>query len=180
MLESTEKQTKRLSRLINDLLDVSIVSTGKLQLEKEEITLADIVADVIDRFKVQIQNTGSSVTTKLDTSVKGVWDKVRIEQVISNLFSNAIKYGNKKPISVTVKKLENTALFLIKDEGIGINPKKKKEIFERFKRGVSEKDYTGLGLGLYISKQIVEGHGGEIYFKTALGKGTTFIVELPL
>jgi signal transduction histidine kinase len=149
-------------------------------LEKEEVALADIVVDVIDRFKMQIKNTGCSITTKLDRSVKGVWDKVRIEQVISNLFSNAIKYGNKNPILVTVKKQDNTALFLIKDRGIGIDSKKKKEVFERFKRGVSEKDYTGLGLGLYISKQIIEAHQGKIYFKSISGKGTRFVIELPL
>lgn len=180
MLESTERQAKRMSRLINELLNVSVVSTGRLQLDKEDVVLADLVKEVSDHFKIQIEHFNCKLDLDLDQSVKGYWDKIRIEQVISNLFSNALKYGNGKPIHITVKREGDNACFIIKDQGIGIDPKYRKAIFERFKRAVSEKNYRGLGLGLYIGKQIVQAHGGTIELKTMKGKGSTFIVSLPL
>lgn len=183
MLESTEKQTKKLAQLINELLNVSVVSTGRLELDKEEVVLATIVKDVIDRFKIQITQGKYKVTLRLDEHIKGWFDKIRIEQIVSNLVSNAIKYGNGKPISISLKKESNQAVLKVKDQGIGIDPKKREKVFERFKRAVSEedhKDYKGLGLGLYIGKQIAEAHGGTITVESKKDKGSTFILTLPL
>ncbi|MBI2033432.1 MAG: GAF domain-containing sensor histidine kinase [Candidatus Levybacteria bacterium] len=180
MLESTERQTKKLAKLINDLLNISIVSTGRLHLDKERVSLGEIVEDVIDRFKIQLQQEEYSFDLHIDRKVVGKWDKVRIEQIVSNLLSNAIKYGEKRPIHIVVKRRNHTAQLVVQDEGIGIDPKRSKEIFGRFKRGVSNRDYSGLGVGLYISKQIAEAHGGKIKLNTIPKRGSTFTVELPL
>lgn len=181
MLETAEQQTKRLGKLISDLLNVSVVSTGRLGLEKEKVRLSDIVLDVLDRLKLHIQEQKYKIDLQMDEKVKGMWDRVRIEQVVSNLLTNALKYGEGKPIHITVAKKGAHAILKVTDEGIGIPKDKQKEIFDRFKRAVSTKDYAGLGLGLYIAKQIVHAHGGRITLeKSARKKGSTFVVSLPL
>ncbi len=179
MLETTEQQTRRLAKLINDLLNVSLVTTGRLDLEKEEADLAVIVKDALTRFEVQLKKAKIPVKLQVKKSI-GYWDKVRLEQVISNLISNAIKYGRGKQISITVKKVGNEAVCSIEDKGIGIKPQYQKIIFERFKRGVLNKDYRGLGVGLYIANQIVHLHGGIISIKSKINRGSTFTIRLPI
>lgn len=180
MLENTEQQSKKLSKLINDLLNISLITTGRLTLDKEKVNFPNLVKDILRRYEEQIKKSNYDVTTEIRNNIFGCWDKVRIEQVISNLISNAIKYGDRKPISIQVNKRNNQALFIIKDNGIGITSPFQKQIFERFARGVSPKHYRGLGVGLYISKNIIEAHGGSIKVKSVLRKGSLFSVELPL
>lgn len=181
MLESTEQQSRRLAKLISDLLNVSLVSTGRLQLEKERVDLTGIVKDVLTNFSMQFKRNKTKVIFKNSTKpLIGIWDKVRLEQVISNLVSNAIKYGRQKPITISVKNDNKCGVFTIKDRGIGIKKEDQARIFERFKRGVSTSDYRGLGVGLYISRQIVDAHGGKIELRSKEGKGATFTVCLPL
>lgn len=180
MLESTERQSKKLAKLINDLLNISVITTGRLQLDREEVNLSAVIDDMLERFKEQFKRAKYKIQVRMDQQVIGMWDKARIEQVISNLFSNAIKYGKSKPIKVELKKVDSRALFTIVDQGIGIQPDFQSQIFERFARGVSARDYRGLGIGLYISRQIIEAHKGTIKLQSAPEKGSTFIVELPL
>ncbi|MBI2074756.1 MAG: GAF domain-containing sensor histidine kinase [Candidatus Levybacteria bacterium] len=180
MLESTEYQSKRLAKLINDLLNISLVSIGRLELQPERVNLSNIVEDVIRNSEIQFKNAGYKIHVKTDKEIIGRWDKVRIEQVIINLVSNAIKYGNKKPIDIIARKKNNHAELIVKDRGIGISSTHQKHIFERFKRAVSGVEYRGLGVGLYISKQIIETHKGKIELKSSIGKGSTFTVKLPL
>jgi signal transduction histidine kinase len=116
----------------------------------------------------------------MDEKIVGMWDKVRIEQVIANLLSNAIKYGKGKPILITVKKLGKNAHIRIKDNGIGIKKVDQEMIFEQFKRAVNSKEYSGLGVGLYICLQIVEAHKGKLSVESKAGDGASFIVDLPL
>ncbi len=179
MIEDSEQQAYRLSRLITDLLNVSVVSTGKLILEKEDIRLLDLAKEIKKRFEIQLLRSKTNLVIK-GANVKGNWDKVRIEQVLTNLITNAIKYGKNKPILIEVKKSDNKAVITIEDKGIGIGKEDQAHIFDRFKRGVSSREYKGLGVGLYIAKQIIEAHGGKIKVKSKIGKGTTFTVELPL
>lgn len=180
MLESAENQTKRLSRMINDLLNVSLITTGKMELEVEELDLSEVVKNVVEDFSQRLEKDHYEVITQADKPVIGEWDKVRIEQAISNLLSNAIKYGRKKPIEITVTQKDTMARVIMKDQGIGISSQDLKRIFALFQRAVSANDYKGLGVGLYITNQIVRAHGGKISVSSKEGKGSTFLIELPL
>lgn len=178
LLENAESQTKRLSKMINDLLNVSLITSGRLNLEKEEVNLSELVSDVVEKSSPKLD--GKQITIEAEKEVIGHWDKIRLEQVIINLLSNAVKYGDSKPIKIIVQKQDSVARLTVEDQGIGIPQDKKEIIFKRFKRGVSEKDYKGLGVGLYIVHQIVKAHDGKIDLKSKPDQGSTFIVELPI
>ena len=115
-----------------------------------------------------------------DVSIQADFDPLRLEQVVSNLLTNAIKYGPGKPIEVTVARDVRNARILVRDHGIGVAKEQQGRIFERFARAVSVREYGGLGLGLYISRQIAEAHGGSIEVQSAPGEGATFVLEFPL
>lgn len=180
MIEISKKQSERMSRLITDLLNISVISTGRLQVEREPLDLSGLVDDILNRFTVQFEKAHMKVILKNRKPVWGHWDRIRLEQVISNLISNAIKYGKSKPLTVEVMHEKGRAIVKVKDRGIGIKEKDMAHIFERFKRAVSSKDFKGLGVGLYISRQIVEAHGGTLSVKSTEKNGSTFIVDLPL
>lgn len=180
MLESVENQTKRLSKMINDLLSTSLITTGNLQLVYEKVDLDAVVSDVLEEFSTRIQREGYELTYAKQESIVGQWDKIRIQQAVSNLISNAIKYGNRKPIEVSIKKDDKQALIVVTDHGIGIPKEQHEKIFGLFERAVSPTEYRGLGVGLYITKQIVKAHGGSISVSSKVGKGTTFTIKLPL
>ena len=180
MLEVSEQQSIRLSKLINDLLNISVVSTGRLEIVSERVNLYKLIKDTVNRFEVQLKKLNTKIIIKNKKEIIGYWDRVRIEQVITNLITNAIKYGAKKPILIQFEKVNEIVVIKIIDNGIGIRKKDQLDIFDRFKRSVSSRDYKGLGVGLYISKQIIEAHGGNIKVESSLGKGSTFIITLPL
>ncbi len=180
MLESAEGQTHRLSKMINDLLNVSLITTRKLELEKEVVDLSDLTKKVIDDFSERLKKEGYVVKTDLQKVVKGRFDKVRMEQAVTNLISNAIKYGNKKPIEVKVTGTDDSAKIIVIDHGIGIASDQKEKIFELFERAVPTGRYKGLGIGLYITDQIVKAHAGKLKVETAENEGSTFVIELPL
>jgi signal transduction histidine kinase len=180
MLESAEGQTQRLAKMINDLLNVSIIRTGRLDLELEELDLNQLVKEVVVNFKERAEKEGYKITSVLDGEIKIRADKIRITQVISNLLSNAMKYGQNKPIEIKVSKELNTAKIIVKDQGIGIPRPEQEKIFALFERVVNNSEYKGLGIGLYISNQIVKAHKGKVKVESSEGKGATFIVELPI
>jgi signal transduction histidine kinase len=180
MLESTELQSQRLSKMVNDLLNLSLITTGKLDLEPEETDLTEITKQVTENFSEKLKKEHTSITVHADKPVVGMWDKVRIAQAVTNLLSNAIKYGNNKPIAVTVTNSHQKAKLVVQDNGIGIAPDQQQKIFERFERAVSPKDYQGLGVGLYITNQIVKAHNGKISVDSKPHNGTSFTIELPL
>lgn len=179
-LNIAHEQTRRLQSLIKDLLNFSLITTGKLDLELKEDNLTELVKSVVNRFEDHLTLAGSSVKIEASDEIKGLWDQVRIDQAISNLLTNAIKYGEGSPIEITVKKDGDKAKITIADKGIGIDPKLQKTIFDRFKRATSETRFQGLGIGLFIVKQIVEAHGGKVYIKSKLGDGSKFTIELPI
>ncbi|HLL60697.1 MAG TPA: HAMP domain-containing sensor histidine kinase [Candidatus Nitrosocosmicus sp.] len=180
MLENGELQVKRLSKMINDMLNVSLITTGRLELEIEEMDLSQVVRDVVTSFSERAKKEGYTLTLDANTPVIGHWDKLRIEQVVTNLLSNAIKYGNQQPIHIQVEKNSSEARLVVKDQGIGISQEHQELIFQRFARAVSGKEFKGLGIGLYITKQIIERHNGRIKVQSKPKRGSTFIVELPL
>ena len=181
LIEQTDKQTQRLERGVDDMLDISRIKTGKLTIEKEVVNLSDLVSDVITRMTGQFQMIpGGAPRLKLSKDSEGFWDPIRIEQVITNLLTNALKYGNNKEIDVEVSANPNEVFLSVKDYGRGVSPEYKEKIFNSFERGgVSANEISGLGLGLYISKQIVKSHGGEIWVESEPGKGALFMVKLP-
>jgi signal transduction histidine kinase/CheY-like chemotaxis protein len=179
-LEVLEHQTKKLSKLINNLLDVSRIAAGRLEIRLEEVDVARVVRDVITRFGPQFSLAGSILTLKADSPIIAKLDRLRIEQVITNLVSNTLKYGRGKPVEVLVEEFDHKCRIVVSDHGIGIAPEHKTRIFERFERAAASRNYGGLGLGLYIVKQIVDGLCGTVYVESNLGAGSTFTVELPL
>lgn len=180
VLESSDRQLERLTKLVEDLLDVSRITRGRLTLNREECDLEEIVRDVTDRYKTELASSKCSLQLELEPNVKGSWDRLRIDQVVVNLLTNSMKYGAGKPIVVQAKKGEKTAKLVIRDFGIGITKKDQERIFQRFERAVPITTYGGLGLGLFIVRQIIAAHDGSIRVESEPEKGATFTVELPL
>jgi signal transduction histidine kinase len=172
-------QTDRLARLIDHLLDVSRITAGRLVLESTECDLSEVVRESAERFADEAIRAGSEIRMQLEPNVKGRWDSFRLEQMVTNLVSNAIKYGDGKPIEIAVENGSKTARLVVRDNGIGIAEKELPRVFEPFHRSTSDRRYSGLGLGLHITSQIVRAHGGEIQVKSQVGSGSSFIVELP-
>jgi signal transduction histidine kinase len=181
VLGRSEKQVRRLATLIDRLLDVSRIGSGGLRLQLEDsVDLAEIVREFAERFSDDVARAGSTLEVLGDSSVIGRWDRLRIEQVVTNLLTNAIKYGAQGPVTIHVLGGDETATLSVRDHGIGIPPDKLPRIFNRFERAVSSRSYGGLGLGLYITRQILDAHGGSIAVVSQEGAGSTFTVELPL
>lgn len=170
----------RLESLINQLLDVSRISAGRLQLEPELLRLGDVVRDVVERFEETAAKAGCPLEVRLDPSLEGRADRLRLEQIVTNLLSNAVKYGKGSPVAVTLERRAGRAVLSVTDHGIGIAAEQQHRIFERFERAVDAREYGGFGLGLWISKQLVELMGGAIRVESAAGQGATFVVEVPL
>jgi PAS domain S-box-containing protein len=173
------RQAKRLDKLIENLLDVGRIAGGRLHLNREACDLSEAVRESLSRFEEEAQRTGSPLVFSAEPGVSGSFDGVRIEQVVGNLVSNALKYGRGKPIEVNVEQQNGHALVRVKDHGIGIAPEDKDRIFQRFERAVSPDHYAGMGVGLFVTKQIVEAHGGTIRVESEPGNGAVFTVSLP-
>ncbi|QSQ11618.1 GAF domain-containing protein [Myxococcus landrumensis] len=178
-LEVVDRQVKRQTQLIHELLDVSRISAGRLELSPEPLDLSAMVREVVERFEPELERTGTRLELSLAPESLGLWDKLRIDQVLTNLVSNAVKYGRGNPVHVVVTSLEDAVRVEVRDSGIGIGEEHLSRLFHRFERAVSERNYGGFGLGLWISRQIVEAMGGHITVRSELGVGSTFTVELP-
>ena len=180
MVDRDERQIKSLIRLIEDMLDVSRIRTGKLSIRPKRFDLSALVSGLLQNFAAQIDAAESSVTLDAEQPVIGSWDEFRIEQVISNLLTNALRYGAKSPITVKVYSDNQQALVEVRDLGIGISEENQKRIFQQFERVTAKHAVAGLGLGLFISEQIVAAHGGSITVESRIGEGALFRVCLPL
>lgn len=179
---SCEKQSKRILNLIDQLLDLTRIRIGKIELQKEDVDLGKTVKEIVDRQKTDHTNIPAIDFIDSPQNIVGKWDRSRLEQVIINLLSNAIKYGEEKPIEIAVDCDFETevAHIRITDHGIGIPLDMQESIFNKFQRSAEVRNITGLGLGLYIVRKITEAHGGHIYVQSRPKAGSTFIVELPL
>ncbi|MFL1527677.1 ATP-binding protein [Pseudomonas sp. O230] len=180
MVDRDERQIKSLIRLIEDMLDVSRIRTGKLSIRPTRFDLSALVRNLLQNFAPQIDAAESSVTLDAEHPVEGHWDEFRIEQVISNLLTNALRYGAKSPITVKVYSESGQARVEVRDQGIGIGEENQKRIFQQFERVTARHAVAGLGLGLFISEQIVTAHGGNITVESRIGEGALFRVCLPL
>ena len=180
MVDRDERQIKSLIRLIEDMLDVSRIRTGKLSIRPSRFDLSALVRGLLQNFAPQIDAAESSVSLDADEPIEGNWDEFRIEQVISNLLTNALRYGAKSPIAVKVYSENGQARVEVQDQGIGIGEENQKRIFQQFERVTAKHAVAGLGLGLFISEQIVTAHGGTITVESRIGEGALFRVCLPL
>lgn len=178
-LEVATRQTARLNRLVENLLDVSRITGGRIALDLDRFDLAELVRDVSERFRSEAKKAGSALTVRADAAIHGRWDHLRVEQILSNLITNAIKYGNGKPIKVTAEEGDGMACVTVEDQGIGISEDALERIFQRFERAVSPRHFGGLGLGLFIAWHYAEAHGGTVVARSRPGAGAQFTLRLP-
>jgi signal transduction histidine kinase len=178
--EAVDAQITRLIRLVEELLDVSRIGSGRINLDLGEFDLAQLVKEVSTRLSPALQEAKCAFELTVETAPTGRWDRSRIDQVLTNLLSNALKYGRGEPVALTVTAREGRAVVSVRDGGIGIAPEHQQRIFERFERAVSNRHYSGFGLGLWISRQLARAHGGDIRVISVPDEGSTFTLELPL
>src|SRR5437764_10071612 len=180
LLEVIEQQDERLIKLMNNLLDVSRISEGRLELELDEVDLSAIVHDVVECFREEIARARCRLDIRAQDQVVGVWDRSRLEQVVTNLLTNALKYGAGTDVTICVSADATRARLAVADQGLGIAPEHVERIFGRFERAVAGTEYSGVGLGLSIARDIVEALGGTIGVVRKPGGGATLTVEPPL
>jgi signal transduction histidine kinase len=180
MVERDERQIRSMIRLLDDMLDVSRLRTGHLAMDPKPFDLAELGRRVVEVISEQAANAGIPVTLEAPDMLPLQGDEFRIEQVINNLLTNALRYGDGKPVAVTVSAGEGRALVSVRDRGMGIAPADQERIFQQFERTEGSAQVPGLGLGLYIARQIVEAHRGRLEVVSEVGKGSEFILYLPL
>lgn len=173
------RQVERLTVLINNLIDVGRITSGRMGLSRERVDLVELSRAVVSQFQEVIRRSGSEVTLSAPAPVVGSWDRLRLETVIANLVSNAVKFGAGKPISIRLDANDDRAVLAVRDHGIGVSHEDQERIFGRFERAVSERHFGGFGIGLWVARQAVEAHGGTIHVRSEHGLGSEFSVELP-
>ena len=176
------RELRRLDRLVEQLLDISRITAGKMPLIPERVDLGELVREVVDRFWSPSMEPGI-IDVKQTGPVEGFWDRWRLDQILTNLLSNAIKYGQGRPISVEFGPVGpedgSDVSIAVRDRGIGMSPDVLGRIFDRFERAVTDREYGGFGLGLWIARQVVQAMDGTITAESEPGRGSTFTVRLP-
>lgn len=180
MLSRTGKNVERINRLVDDMLDISRMDSGKLTLQKESAELSTIVNEVIERLLPMLETAGCPVYYNFEEEYEGNWDRFRLEQVFTNILTNAAKYAPGQPIEVSIRKFEEMAMVSIRDHGRGIPKEFAEKIFDKFERAKNEGDAKGLGLGLFISREIIHLHDGKIQVESSPGAGSDFQIFLPI
>ncbi len=179
MIRRDERQIKSMIRLIDDMLDVSRMRSGQLSIRPGAVELMDLLERVVSDLSLQAAATGCKLSLEPHPPVQGCWDEFRIEQVVVNLLTNALRYGGGQPVEVSVQYAKDTVSIHVRDEGKGIAASDLERIFEPYERGARNGEPKGLGLGLYISRQLAISHGGELRVTSKPGEGSTFTLILP-
>jgi signal transduction histidine kinase len=179
-LSRSNGQLVSLIRLINDMLDLSRITAGKMEFHPDHVVVGDIIREVTERLHESLTEHRIELVLELEEDVIGYVDKLRIEQVFMNLITNAVKYAPGKPLRISLREENDRAILEVQDHGPGIPEPLKIKVFDRFERGNSNHNIGGLGLGLYIARQIVWGMGGEISIENKPGFGACFRIVLPL
>jgi signal transduction histidine kinase len=180
-LERIARQVERLSILVQNLLDVTRASTGAVSLDLEEdLELGEVVCDALEKLQPEIALRAAVIHLHQVAAIRGTWDRLRLEQIATNLLSNAIQYGGSQPIDLWLQKRAERALMVVQDRGIGIEPGQLKRLFDRFERLATDTRTPGVGLGLWIVRHAAEAMGGTVSVDSQLGVGSTFMVDLPL
>ncbi|CDS53939.1 two-component hybrid sensor and regulator [Polaromonas sp. CG9_12] len=181
MVARDQRQVQSMVRLIDDMLDVTRIRSNRLSIRPGPVDLPALLGRVTGNLSHQAEAAGSAITLHADQPVTGCWDEFRIEQVVTNLLTNALRYGNGKPVEVSLVLLGDSVVLHVRDQGKGIPARDQQRIFDPFERAVGQDDSTtGLGLGLYITRQLVEAHGGTISVQSREAEGALFSVTLPL
>jgi len=182
MVERDERQIRSMVRLLDDMLDVSRARTGKLAIVPAPYDLVASTTAVVEAIQEQANASGVTVTLAAPDALPMVGDEFRIEQVVTNLMTNALRYGQGKPVAVTVgvRETEPEAFVSVRDQGMGVKPEDQERIFEQFERTEGTAQIAGLGLGLYIARQIAQAHQGRLEIRSSPGEGAEFILSLPL
>ncbi len=178
-LQKAHEQCRRVDALVTNLLDVSLASTGHLRLHLEDTDLSKIARASADRFEEMLRQAACTLEVIAEAPVIGRWDRLRLEQILNNLLSNALRYAPGKPITLTVTATEDEATIVVHDKGIGIAPEDHLRVFERYAQLAPDVHPGGFGLGLWIVRQLVEALGGNIHLESKLGEGSAFTITLP-
>ena len=177
---SCDRQIARLTALVEELLDVARLNAGKFQLERQTVDLAAVVREAVEHYGDQLSAAGCAVELHAPARLEGNWDPARIERAFVNLLTNAARYAPGKPVTIEVRQQGTDAVISVTDQGIGIAPADHARIFDRYERANMASTAGGLGLGLFITRQIVEAHGGTVGVQSAPGAGATFTITLPI
>ncbi|MHB1248237.1 MAG: hybrid sensor histidine kinase/response regulator [Polaromonas sp.] len=180
MVDHDQRQIKSIMRLIDDMLDISRIRSNRLAIRPRQVELSALLARVVGNLAHQAAAAGVRITLQADQPVTGFWDEFRIEQVLINLLTNTLRHGNAQPVEVRLTALDDGARIDVRDQGPGIAAQDQQRIFEQFERAVEPGGPGGLGLGLYISRQLVQAHGGTLSVQSQPGDGSVFTVTLPL
>jgi PAS domain S-box-containing protein len=179
-LERANRSSERLANLVESLLDISRIATGRFALEIKEFDLVGSIARVVDGLRPSAEKAGCDLTLDAQESVLGAWDQLRVEQALTNLLTNAIKFGAGKPIAVSARRHGGEVVVEVRDHGPGIPATELARLFRRFERAASIRNYGGLGLGLYFIRTIVDAHGGSVTAQNMHDGGVRFQITLPL
>ncbi|MES2910105.1 MAG: hybrid sensor histidine kinase/response regulator [Pseudomonadota bacterium] len=179
MVARDQRQIQSMVRLIDDMLDVSRIRSNRLSIRPSQVDLQALLARVVGNLSNQASAAGSTLTLEPGEPAIGTWDEFRIEQVVINLLTNALRYGKGRPVTVNTVGVPDGVRIEVRDQGMGISEENQKRIFEQFERANGNDGTGGLGLGLFITRQLVEAHGGQISVESREGEGSTFMITLP-
>ncbi|MES2801599.1 MAG: CHASE domain-containing protein [Bdellovibrionota bacterium] len=179
LLENANKHLNHIVALIDDLLDVGRIGEEHYQYEFSHFKIDELIRNTAEKFDPIFKANNCSLIFSVQPDVKVFWDAQRIEQVLTNCFSNAVKFSPKAVIEIKLRSESQNIIFSIKDNGIGISTDFQKKIFNKFERGVSSRGYGGLGIGLFIVHEIIKAHGGRVKIESSLGQGAEFIFQVP-
>lgn len=180
MVARDRRQVEAMMRLIDDMMDASRINSKQLSIRPAPMEVSALLSRVVENLAQQAAAAGSPITLDAGQPVTAQWDEFRIEQVVINLLTNALRYGEGKPVEVSLRLLPQGACISVRDHGRGISPADQQRIFEQFSRVASDDGTGGLGLGLFITRQLVRAHGGSINVESSQGAGAEFTVTLPL
>ena len=178
-LDSLDRRTRTFVRRSTTLLDVSRLATGQLGVQRETASLSAVVRSAVAEFAPEASQGRCELRLDIEPAVAGVWDRAALEQVALHLLSNAIRFGAGAPVDVSVSGDRDAAVLTVRDRGPGIADADRARIFESFERAIAARECAGFGLGLWITRQLVRAHGGEIAVESEPGAGSVFTVTLP-
>jgi PAS domain S-box-containing protein len=179
-LTRATRSTQQLVDLVESLFDVSRIATGRFELSRERFDLAEALEGFLESLRANAERAGSTLSTSVDGPLIGEWDRARVGQIVTNLVANALKYGAGRPVEISLRRSGDQALLMVRDQGPGIDADDLARIFDRFERASSMRHYGGLGLGLYLVRELTQAHGGTVSIIDSNEGGTCFRVVLPL
>ena len=178
-LQVVDRQSARLAALLENVLDMTRLRLGRLPLRFEEVDAATLIDEVASTFREALAQAKCTLTIERRGAAVGLWDRARLGQVLTNLLANAVKHGGKGPIEVSLDGGAARTSIVVRDHGPGVPARERERIFGRFEYADTRTSGSGLGLGLYVAREIVEAHGGRLTVTDPPGGGAAFEISLP-